>query len=91
MIWDTKKGGVFFFDIIDPPHSPLKKVGFKWERGLGGGVRNKNSLLDQVLILQGVKTNNSIPQVGYVNRPKKAQNGRVCRIFPYIRACVVLI
>ena len=38
MIFDPKKGGVFFSTFLSPPpHLPqnLKKVGFKWG-GLGG-------------------------------------------------------
>ena len=37
------------------------------------------------MILQGVKLTIQPRGVGYANRPKKAQNGGVCGIFPYIR------
>ena len=72
---NKKKGGQFF-DIFDPPHPPqnLKKVGFKW--GLSGGGSGPKthwgmSLLDKILILQGVK----LTIQPLENSPKKAQNG----------------
>ena len=37
------------------------------------------------MILQGVKLPIQPLGVGYPNRPKKAQNGGVCGIFPHIR------
>ena len=53
------------------------------------GVRTKNSLgdalLDKIMILQGVKPTIQPLGVGYANRPKKAQNGGVCGVFPDIR------
>ena len=36
------------------------------------------------MILQGVKLTIQPLGVGYANRPKKAQNGGVCGVFPYI-------
>ena len=87
MIFDPKRGGGHF---LTPPHLPqnLKKVGFKWGGGRGGGVWTKNSLgmrlSDKIMILQGVKVTIQPLGVGYANRPKKAQNGGVCGVFPYI-------
>ena len=37
------------------------------------------------MILQGVKPTIQPLGVGYANRPKKAQNGGVCGVFPYMR------
>ena len=37
------------------------------------------------MILQGVKPTIQPLGVGYVNRPKKARNGGLCGVFPYIR------
>ena len=76
-----------------PPHLPqnLKKVGFKWGGvgGGGGGGGPKTHwgmrLLDKIMILQGVKLTIQPLGIGYANRPKKAQNGGVCGVFPYIR------
>ena len=90
MIFDPKKGGVIFFDIFAPPPplpQKLQKVGFKWG-GLGGsGPKNHwgMRLLDKIMILQGVKLTVQPFRVGYANRPKKAQNGGVCGVFPYMR------
>ena len=36
------------------------------------------------MILQGVKLTIQPLGVGYANRPKKARNGGVCGVFPYI-------
>ena len=76
-------------DQLKPPHLPqnLKKVGFKWG-GLGGSGPKTHwgmCLLDKIMILQGVKLTIQPFGVGYANRPKKAQNGGVCGVFPYIR------
>ena len=43
------------------------------------------------MILQGVKQTIQPLEAGYANRPKKAQNGGVCGVSPYIRACMALI
>ena len=43
------------------------------------------------MILQGVKQTIQPLEVGYANRPKKAQKGGVSDIFPYIHAYVALI
>ena len=43
------------------------------------------------MILQGVKQTIQPLEVGYANRPKKAQKGRVCGVFPYRQACLALI
>ena len=90
MIFDPRKGGSFF-PPPTPPHLPqnLKKVAFKWGGGgLGGGSGPKTNrgmcLLDTIMILQGVKLTIQPLGVGYANRPKKAQNGGVCGVFPYI-------
>ena len=37
------------------------------------------------MILQGVKLTIQPLGVGYANRPKKAQKGGVCGVFPFIR------
>ena len=72
-----------------PPHLPqnLKKVGFKW--GGSRGVWTKNSLGDAFIgqnnDFTGVKLTIQPLGVGYANSPKKAQNGGVCGVFPYIR------
>ena len=77
-----------------PPHLPqkLKKVGFKWgggSRGSGPKTRWGMRLLDKISILQGVAIQSL--EVWYANRPKKAQKGGVCGVFPNIRVCVALI
>ena len=86
MISDTKKGDHFF----DPAPPPPQKMGFKW-----GSGQTKHSLgdgfLDKMIILQGVKPTIQRFGVGYANRPKKAQNGGLCGIFPCIRAYLALI
>ena len=72
-----------------PPHLPqnLKKVGFKWGGVGGSGPKTHRGmcLLDKMMILQGVKLTIQPLGVGHANRPKKAQNGGVCGVFPYIR------
>ena len=90
MIFDPKKGGVIFSTFLTPhPHLPqyLKKVGFKWGGSGGSGPKTHwgMRLLDKIMILQGVKLTIQPLGVGYANRPKKAQNGGVCGVFPYIR------
>ena len=87
-----KKGGGHF--LTPPPHLPqnLKKVGFKWG-GLGGSGPKTHwgmRLLDKIMILQGVKLTIEPLGVGYVNRPKKAQNGGYVAFSP-IYACLALI
>ena len=42
-------------------------------------------LLYKLMILQGVKQTIQLLGVGYANRPKKAQNGGVCGVFPFLR------
>ena len=71
-------------DHPKPPKSGLQVGG----GGLGGcelkthwGMR----LLDKMKVLQGVKLTIQPLGVGYANRPKKAQKGGVCGVFPYIR------
>ena len=88
MIFDPKKGGGHF--LTPPPHLPQKpqKVDFKWGGVLGGSGPKTHwgmRLLDKIMILQGVKPTIQPLGVGYANRPKKAQNGGVCGVFPYIR------
>ena len=95
MIFDPKKGGSFFDRTPTPPPHPaphlrqnLKKVGFKWGGFLGGSAPKTHwgmCLMDKIMILQGVKLTIQPLGVGYANRPKKAQNGGVCGVFPYIR------
>ena len=92
MIIDSKKRGVF--DIFDdppnpPPHTSLK-TSKKWVSsggGVGGGGPDQKLIggcvdLDKIMILQGVKVTIQPFGVGYANRPKKAQNGGVCGVFP---------
>ena len=43
------------------------------------------------MILQGGNQTIQPLEVGYANRPKKAQNGGLCGVFPYMRACLALI
>ena len=80
--------------FLPPPPPPplpqnLKKVGFKWGWVWGGGSGPKTHwgmcLLGKIMILQGVKPTIQPPGVGYANRPKTAQNGGVCGVFPDIR------
>ena len=97
MISNPKKEGVIFFDIFDPPSPPpphlpqkLQKVGFKWVGYWGGGGSGPKThwgmhLLDKIMILQDVKLTIQPLGVGHTNRPKKAQNGALCGVFPYIR------
>ena len=58
--------------------SPSFVGGFKWG-GSGGGSGPKTHwgacLLNKIMILQGVKLTIQPLAVGYVNTPKKAQNG----------------
>ena len=42
-------------------------------------------LFDKIMILQGVKLTIQHLGVAYANGPKKARNGGVCGVFPYIR------
>ena len=87
-----KRGGWSFSDTNPPPTPPSlkssKKVGFKWGEGILG-VRTKTHwgmcLFDKIMILQGVKLTAQPLGVGYTNKPKNAQNGGVCGVFPYIR------
>ena len=95
MIFRPKKRGGYFFDIIDPLPTPTSlKSSKKWVAG-GGGVETKNSFGD-AFIGQINDFTKMIPTtqplgVGYANRPKKARNGGVCGISPYVRACLALI
>ena len=76
---------------MTPPTS--LKTSKKWGSSGGGGsggVRTKNSLGNvffggEIMTLQGVKLTIQPLEVGYANRPKKAQNGGVSGVFPYIR------
>ena len=82
--------------LFDPtPLSKAQKSGSQVGGGGGLGGRDQNSLGDafigQIMILQGVKLTIQPLGVGYANRPKEAQTGAVCGVFPYIRACVALI
>ena len=95
MIFDPKKGGVVFSDILDPPHPPLKapKSGFQVGRGLGGSGPKTHwgmRLLDKIMILQGVKLKIQPLGVGYANRPKKAKMGGYVAFSPTY-ACLALI
>ena len=103
MIFDPKKGGgSFFATFLAPPPTPptpppplpenLKQVGFKWG-GLGGsgpkpqwGMR----LLDNIMILQGVKLTIQPLGVGYANSPKKAKMGGYVAFSP-VFPCLALI
>ena len=92
MIFDPKKGESFFRHPPPPPRPPSLKTSKKWvssgEGGLGGSRPKTHwgvHLLDKIMILQGVKQTIQPLRVGYANRPKKAQNGGVCGVFPYIR------
>ena len=95
MIFDPKKkGGVIFSTFLTPPHPPPppskpQKSGFQVGGGGGGGSGPKTHwgmrLLDKIMILQGGKLTIQPLGVGYANRPKKAQNGGVCGVFPDIR------
>ena len=81
--------------MYPPPPSPqpsplpqkLQKVGCKW--GRSGVSRPKTHwgmrLLDKTMILHGRKPIIQPLRVGYANRAKKAQNGGVCGVSPYIR------
>ena len=94
MIFDPKKGGGHF--LTPPPHPPPVPTSFKSSKNWvsRGGVRGGGSgpktdwgmrLLDKIMILQGVKLTIQPLGVGYVNRPKKAQNGGYVVFPPYIR------
>ena len=88
MIFDPKKRGGHFFDIFDPP--PLKSSK-KWV-STGGGSGPKAHwgmrLWDNIMILQKVKLTIRPLGVGYSNRPKIAQNGGVCGVYPYMAKCL---
>ena len=86
-----------FFDIFHPPPTPPSK---KWVSsggggGFWGGSRPKTHwgmrFLDKIMMLQGIKPTIQPLGVGYANRPKKAQNGGVCGVFPYVLTCLALI
>ena len=83
--------------LLTPPPPPplaqkLKKVGFKWGLGLGGPDQKNHwamCLLDQIMILQGVKETIQPLGVGCKNGPKKV--GYVAFICgPYMYACLAL-
>ena len=90
MIFDPKKG------FLTPPHPnppPLPtslKTSKTWVSGGGGGSGPKTHwvmcLLDKLMFSQRVEPTIQPHEVGYVNSPKKAQNGGV-----FIRACAALI
>ena len=98
-VFDPKKGGGSFFRhfLTPPPPPPLSEAPKSGSQVGGGGsgpkthggVRTKNSLgmhlLAKIMILQEVKLTIQPLGVGYANRPKKAQNGGVCGVFPYMR------
>ena len=84
MIFDPKKGGSIFDHPPHPPpptHPTSLKTSKKWVSSGGclGGSEPKTHwgmrLLDEIMILQGVKLTIQPLGVGYANRPKKAQNG----------------
>ena len=84
MIFDPEKGGGGqFYDIFDPPPPssappPLKvQTGFQVWGGGGSGPKTHwgMRLLDKIMILQGVKLTIQPLEVGYADRPKKAQKG----------------
>ena len=80
--------------LTPPPSLKSPKSGFQVGGGLDGSGPNTHwgmCLLDKIMILHGVKLTIQPLGVGYANRPKKAQKGGVCGVFPYIRACVALI
>ena len=60
--------------------------GFKWGGLEGSGPKTHwgMCLLDKIMILQRVKLTIQPLGVEYANKPKKAQNGGVCGVFPYI-------
>ena len=88
--------GVISSTFLTPP-PPLPQKPKKWVSsggGLDGSGPNTHwgmCLLDKIMILHGVKLTIQPLGVGYAKRPKKAQKGGVCGVFPYIRACVALI
>ena len=89
-----KKGGDHFFDPPNPPPSlKTSKQCFSSE-GVWGGSGPKihwgMRLLDKIMILQGVKQTIQPLEVGYANRPKKAQKGGYV-VFSPIYACLGLI
>ena len=88
-------GGVTFtgnaFLTLPSPHPTSLKSPKKWVSS-GGGLQGSGPKthwgmrsLDKIMILQGIKLTIQPLGVGYANRPKKAQNGGVCGVFPYIR------
>ena len=98
MIFDPKKGGSVCRFVCAPPPPSSLKTSKKWVSSGGGGGGSEGSgpkthwgmrLLDKIMILQGVNLTIQPLGVGYVNRPKKAQNGGVCGVFPFIQACVL--
>ena len=90
MIFNPKKGGGNFFDIFDP-RPPSLKTSKKWVSSGGGWGGPDQKLIGgcvywtKIMILQGVKLTIQPLGVAYANRPKKAPNGGVCGVFPYIR------
>ena len=94
MIFEPKKrGGSFFPTFLTPPPpapppSKPQQSGFQVGGGLGQSGPKTHwamCILDKIMILQGVKVTIQPLGVGYTYRPKKAQNGGVCGVFPYIR------
>ena len=84
--FDKRGGGGFFATLLTPPPPTSLKTSKKWVSnggGLGGSGPKTHwgmCLLDKMMILQGVKLTIQPLEVGYANRPKKAQNGGVCGV-----------
>ena len=75
----------------DPPKTPHFKPTFlrRHERGVGGGVKNVEKW--HTFWFLSILSRKSEPLgVGDANRPKKAQNGESCDVFPYVWARLAL-
>ena len=88
--FSAKKGGVIPFDPPPPPPPKAQKSGFQ-VGGFGGGRSGPEThrgmrLVDKIMILQEVKQTIQPLGVGYANRLKKAQNGRMWRLPLYTLA-----
>ena len=89
MIFDPSKEGCRFSTFLPPPppHPTSLKSSKKWVSSWGGLGRSGPKthwgvcLLDKMMILQGVKLTIQPLEVGYADRPKKAQKGGIWR-FP---------